>query len=79
MFSGERKSKKEHSNSAELDLPFYLLSHLPLQIYRRNMPALQPAEEYRDSQAIHTVGLVYIKQSGSSSMEPCKSRYSDEK
>lgn len=53
-----------------LDLHCYLLSHLPLQIYIRNMPALQPAEKYRESQAIHTIGLVYIKQSGSSSMEP---------
>lgn len=70
MFFGERKSKKEYNNSAELDIHFYLLSHLPLQIYIRNMPALQPAEKYRESPASHTVGLVYIKQSGSSSMEP---------
>lgn len=70
MLSGERKRKKEHDSSAKLDLHFYFLSHLPLQIYIRNMPALEPAEKYRGSQAIHTVGLVYIKQSGSSSMEP---------
>lgn len=70
MFSGERKSKKEHGNTAELDLHFYLLSHLPFQVYIRNMPTLQPTEKYRDSQAICTVELVYMKQSSSSSMEP---------
>lgn len=61
MFSGERKSEKEHGKTAELDLHFYLLSHLPFQICIRTVSALQPAETYRDSQAICTVEFVYMK------------------
>jgi len=69
MFCDWRKSKREHGNTAESDLHFYFLSHLPFQIDIKNTPALQPTEKYRDTHPSCTVDLVCMKQS-SSSMEP---------
>lgn len=73
MFSSERKNKKEHGNTAELGLCFYLLSNLLFQICAEYACPVAN-RKVQDRQIICAIELVYMKQSSRNGVELCVSQ-----